>query len=274
MTLYEQLERTAGAQHLSIAKHLKATGVNDWQDLTKARLMDFRDTIRTELAPSSAKTIAAALSAFLHRSEEEGLIPCTTFSEILRLRGEKCVKTFLTPQEVERLERLEVRDEAERYVLNEFLVGCRTGARISDITHFTPENIVNGVLTYTSIKTGITASIPVSAKTAERIAYLNECEVKMYPVQYNRIIRRLCKRAGIDEQVKVHKGGKDKTGPKYQFISSHSARISVCTNLANMNVPVLDIMQIAGHTDPAMTARYIVRTSPRLNERAMNYLSK
>ena len=274
MELYEQLERTAGVQAQAIAKHLKASGVNEWADLTKARLMDFRDTLKRELAPSSAKTVAAALSAFLHRYEEEGLIPCTTFSEILRLRGEKCVKTFLTPSEVERLERLEVKNETERYVLNEFLVGCRTGARISDVKAFTIENIQGGLLTYTSIKTGITASIPVSDTTAERIAYLNECGVEVSPMQYGRIIRRLCKRAGITEQVKVHKGGKDKTGPKYMFITSHSARISVCTNLANMGVPALDIMQIAGHTDPAMTARYIVRTSPRLNERAMNYLKK
>ena len=87
MELYEQLERTAGVQAQAIAKHLKASGVNEWADLTKARLMDFRDTLKRELAPSSAKTVAAALSAFLHRYEEEGLIPCTTFSEILRLRN-------------------------------------------------------------------------------------------------------------------------------------------------------------------------------------------
>lgn len=274
MILYKQLERTGGPQAQAIAKHLKAVGINDWQDLTKARIMDFRDEIKDTLAPSSAKTVAAALSAFLHRYEDEGLFPCNTFAEVLRLRGEKCVKTYLTPQEVERLERVEPKNDVERYVLNEFLVGCKTGARISDIGQFTMENIENGRLTYTSIKTGITATIPVSATTAERIKYLNDHQMHLWPAQYIRIIRRLCERAGINEQVKVHKAGEDKVGPKYQFMSSHSARVSVCTNLANMNVPVLDIMQIAGHTDPAMTARYIVRTQPKLNDKAMNYLSK
>ena len=274
MTLYAQLERTGGPQAQAIAKHLKAVGVNDWDDLTKVRIMDFRDEIKNTLAPSSAKTIGAALSAFLHRYEDEGLFPCTTFAEVLRLRGEKCVKTYLTPQEVERLERVDLENDVERYVLNEFLVGCKTGARISDIGQFTLENIEDGRLTYTSIKTGITATIPVSATTAERIKYLNEHSLQLWPTQNIRVIQRLCKRAGITEQVKVHKGGKDKIGPKYTFITPHSARISVCTNLANMNVPVLDIMQIAGHTDPAMTARYIVRTQPKLNDKAMNFLSK
>lgn len=274
MKLYTQLERTGGPQAQAIAKHLKAIGVNDWQDLTKARIMDFRDEIKNKLAPSSAKTVGAALAAFLHRYEDEGLFPCTNFAEVLRLKGEKSVKTFLTPQEVERLERVELKNEIERYVLNEFLVGCKTGARVSDVGQFSLENIDNGQLTYTSIKTGITATIPVSTTTAERIKYLNDHPMHLWPAQYIRIIRRLCERAGITEQVKVHKGGKDKVGPKYKFISSHSARVSVCTNLANMNVPVLDIMQIAGHTDPAMTARYIVRTQPKLNDKAMNYLSK
>lgn len=270
--LYHELEKVAGVQAPAIIKHLNEVGIVEWSDLTKFHLMALRDHLKDVLAPSSAKTIGACLSAFLHRYEEEGVIPCTDFAKVLTMRGERCQKTYLTKEEIERLERVETRKETEAYVLNEFLVGCRTGARISDIRHLTSENIVGGMLTYTSQKTGITATMPCSERTAERIAWLMAHPLDVNLVTYNATIRRLCKRAGIDTPTKVHKAGEDMTGPKWQFITSHSARISTCTNLAEMGVPMTDIAQIAGHTDISMTFRYVVRTAPKLNDLAMNFL--
>ena len=231
--------------------------------------MDFRDELRKSLAPSSAKTVAASLVALLRRYEDDGVIPCKDYATILRLKGEAPVKTYLNESELERLERVQTKCPNERIVLNEFLVGTKTGARLSDIRELTEANVTRGTLTYTSKKTGITASVPCSAKTVERLRWLKENGHEVDTATFNRTIRRLCKRAGINEQVKVHKAGKDMTGPKWKFISSHSARISVATNLADNGTPLADIRDILGHTGTAMTSRYVCRREVKLNEKSL-----
>lgn len=267
--LFKAVETHGGAQSASISKHLRNAGIKDWEDLTRRKLMDFRDGLKKDLAPSSAKTVAAALSAVLHRYEDEGIIPCRDYATILRLKGEAPVKTYLNESEIERLERVTTRTIAERVVLNEFLVGTKTGARLSDIRELTETNIVGHTLTYTSKKTGITASVPCSERTRERLRWLEANRKPMDTATFNRIIRRLCRRAGIDEQVKVHKAGEDMTGPKWKFISSHSARISVATNLSEANTPLSDIRDILGHTNTAMTSRYVCRREVKLNEKSL-----
>ena len=66
--------------------------------------------------------------------------------------------------------------------------------------------------------------------------------------------------------------GEEKTGPKYQFLSSHSARVSFCTILADYGTDILDIMRLAGHTNPNMSARYIVRHDVKVNPKVEQFL--
>lgn len=267
--LFKAIERYGGLQANTITKHLRNAQIEDFSDLTRGRVMDFKDDLKDTLAPSSAKTVAASLVAILKRYEDEGIIPCKDFATILRLKGEAPVKTYLNEQELERLERVPTRTVVERVVLNEFLVGTKTGARLSDIRQLTEENVAGGILTYTSQKTGITASVPCSEKTVARLKWLRENGREVDTATFNRAIRRLCERAGINQTVKVHKGGKDVTGPKWMFISSHSARISVATNLAENGTPITDIRDILGHSGTAMTSRYVCRREVKLNEKSL-----
>lgn len=270
-TLYKTIERHGGKQSPAILKHLQASNLTEWADLTKAGLMAFRDELKGTLSPSSAKTIGASLAAILHRYEDEGIIPCKDFATILKIKGEAPVKTYLTTDELNALEGVKTKSEVEEFVLNEFIIGTKTGCRLSDILNLTEQNIENGVLTYTSIKTGITASVPCSERTRERIEWVTNHPRTIATAVYNTTIRRLCKRAGIDTPVKVHKAGEDKTGPKWQFISSHSARISVATNLASAGVSIVDISHLIGHRTPMQTSAYIVRTMPKLNDKQLKY---
>lgn len=267
--LFRAIERHGGLQANTITKHLRKAKIADFSDLTRAKVMDLRDELRKSLAPSSAKTVAASLVALLRRYEDEGVIPCRDYATILRLKGEPPVKTYLTLDELERLERVETKCLNEAVVLNEFLVGTKTGARLSDIRELTEENVTRGTLTYTSKKTGITASVPCSERTVARLKWLKENGREVDTSTFNRTIQRLCKRAGITDEVKVHKGGRDMTGPKWKFISSHSARISVATNLADNGTPLTDIRDILGHTGTAMTSRYVCRRDVKLNEKSL-----
>jgi len=270
MELYEALKRAAGQQAPALAKYMRAAGISGWQDLDKGHLFDLRDAIISGVASSSAHTYFAVLKAFLGRYEESEPI-CQEYRSILKARNAKPQKTYLNKKDLQKLEGVRTDTPQERLVLAQFLVGAYTGMRLSDIREATTCAIDGGTLTYTSIKTGIQATVPCSKKTAELIRIAQSEEATVTTAGFEKIIRRLCKRAGINERVTVVKAGRHMEGEKWRFISSHSARISFCTNLANLGVPLLELKQMSGHSSVGAVERYVVSRNVNLTQRAMAY---
>ncbi|MBQ6097949.1 MAG: tyrosine-type recombinase/integrase [Bacteroidales bacterium] len=270
--LVTAIRNSAGAQAPALIKHLDASGIKDWGDLTKARLFEFRDDVLESVATTSARTYFAVLKGVLARYEDEEEF-CRDYRDILHAKKEAPVKTYLTFSELKKLEQVEVKGQTEKQVLYQFLIGAYTGMRISDIREVTAENVTDGHLSYVSKKTAVHAVVPCSERVQGYILWVQENEQDISLPGYNKAIRRLCKRAGINDRVKVYKAGETKTGPKHQYVSSHTARISFCTNLAKLNVPLLDISRMAGHTSTAMTERYIVNTNVELPQSALKYFA-
>ena len=269
-TLHEAIQAHAKGAVPALTRYLNECGLNDWEDLTRANLNDFRDHVAERVAQSTARTYFAVFKAILKRYEDDAPI-CKDYAEILKAKNEKPVKTFLTVKELERLEQVQVKKPNEQIVLDEFLIGAYTGMRISDAREISEENMANGCISYVSIKTGVHAVVPMKAGIAERIRRVQANESEMPLASYNKIIRRLCKRAGITERVKVFKAGEHDKGEKWEFVSSHTARQSFCTNLSILGVPIIEISKLAGHTSTAMTERYIVKTNVNLCDRALKY---
>jgi site-specific recombinase XerD len=88
---------------------------------------------------------------------------------------------------------------------------------------------------------------------------------------YNLALRRMAQRAGITERVKVFKAGEHKKGEKWEYLSSHSARISFCTNLVNLGVPLIEVASMMGHASVSQTERYYVKTQIELSNKALKY---
>ena len=269
-TLHEAIQAHAKGAAPSLMKYLQECGLNDWSDLTKAHLNDFRDHVTERVAQSTARTYFAVFKAILKRYEDD-VDFCKDYADILKAKNEKPVRTFLTMKELERLERVEVLTPNEQFVLDEFLIGAYTGMRISDAREISYENMANGYISYVSIKTGIQAVVPIKKGIAERIERVQANESDLPLMTYNRIIRRLCERAGITERVKIYKAGEHQKGQKWEYISSHSARVSFCTNLANLGVPLVHITKMAGHTSQSMTERYIVKSALEIDNKALKY---
>lgn len=271
MTIFfKVIEHNGGNNAPALLKHLRSAKIYNWKDLTKSRLFEFRDNILNTVASTSARTYMAVLKSILMRYEEDEKF-CREYRQILHVKNEKAVKTYLTTKELERLEHVKTNNQNERFVQLLFLIGAYTGMRISDAKNVTKENIQGDVLSYVSQKTKINAVVPCS----ERIkSYINEMQANDSEVSlagYNDIIRRLCRRAGITERVKVYRAGVSETGEKWRFISSHTARISFCTNLSDLNVPLIDIARMAGHSSVTMTERYIIKHKVSLPSAAMKY---
>lgn len=269
-SLQQAIESHAKGATPALLRYLQECELNEWGDLTKANLNDFRDYVAERVAQSTARTYFAVLKAILKRYEDD-IDFCKDYASILKAKNEKPVKTYLTMRELERLERVVPSTANEQYVLDEFLIGAYTGMRISDAREISGENMANGYISYVSIKTGIQAVVPMKNGIEERIKRVQENEFEMPLMTYNRIIRKLCQKAGITERVKVFKAGEHKKGEKWEYVSSHTARISFCTNLANLGVPLLQIAKMAGHTSTQMTERYIVKTKVELDAKALKF---
>ena len=58
-TLHEAINAHAGQHAPALAKYLNECGLNEWADLTRANLNDFRDHVAERVAQSSARTYFA-----------------------------------------------------------------------------------------------------------------------------------------------------------------------------------------------------------------------
>lgn len=270
-TLQEALIMHGGKNATCIIKHLGNAGISRWEDCTKAALADFVDELAGNVCRASAHTYCATLKAVLGRYSEDAPIPCKDVHTALKCRNERCQKTYLTPDEIERLERVIPYNDREKFVKLCFLVSTKTGMRISDTMRVDMNNIIDGHLTYVSEKTSIEATIPISERVKGWIEQLNGLK-RPSLATYDSAIKKLCRRAGIDSEVKVFKAGKERICAKWECVSSHTARVSFCTNLSQLNVSLNDIAVLAGHTSQTMTANYIVRTTPKLSETALDFL--
>lgn len=269
-TLYDEILRLCGKNGGSIVKHLEASGIKGWEDISRANLAYFRDHLVESVARSSAHTYASQFCAVLGRYEDELGLP-RAWREIMHVKNEKPVKTYLTRSEIDRFAEVKPKNEKERYVQACFLVSCWTGMRVSDAKNVSEENIENGYLRYTSIKTGVEAVVPAKPGLWELIQIVQSYGTEMDLMGYNRRLRSMCKRAGIDETVKVVKAGKHLTLPKYECVSSHTGRISFASCLNEAGAGLVEIASLMGHTDQKTTLRYICKTSVSLSAKAMRF---
>lgn len=262
-----------GHQSKALLKHLAAAGVYDWPDLTeKGGIYKLRDELRGTCAPSTARTYMATMKGFLARHDEERGV-CKDYRKILKNKADKAVRTYLTKGELQRVERCEILTERERLVRARFLIGAYTGMRISDAMEVSTSNVSHGMITYVAKKTGTEATVPCPRKVLDLIAYVKANDREMSLMTYNKVLRIVCMKSGVNSTVKIHLGGETQEGPKWKFVSSHTARISFATNLANAGVPLIQLAGMMGHSSTQMTERYIANKSVQLSDSAMEYFA-
>ncbi|CCG98369.1 integrase family protein [Fibrella aestuarina BUZ 2] len=145
-----------------------------------------------------------------------------------------------------------------------FLIGCYTGLRFSDFSQLRPENITHEgrIFTRKTLKTFEKVSIPLNPNVLAILAKYEGVPPRTISNQkLNDYLKDLCELVGFTEGVEVGrtKGGKREVRyvPKYELVTSHTARRSFATNayLAGVN-PVM-IMKVTGHRSESVFLRYI-----------------
>lgn len=230
-----------------------------WKDITDDLLRDFVDESTEDMAASSAKTLCAELKAVLNENKRK--IPSENYMRILTLRGEASQAVYLTRDEMMRILRYKPCGVIELHVKRNFVIELLTGARRCDAEKLTINNcdMDTGMLSYVPKKTpNIVVRVPVDERLGLR-GYLAMTRKKTCDLSvFNDTIRRICRECKIDTQCTVFRRGKTETAPKWQLVSSHTARRSFATNLFLAGASLEDIALLMGHgKNIETTKRYI-----------------
>lgn len=228
-------------------------------------LRSFQPEKRTFLAYKQAtvrsyyqKTISA-----VNKAGRQGYkVNTAAFSEY-SVKDEDTGAVYLTMKELSSICSLRLRGEAAQ-VRDIFLVGCLTGLRYSDYSRLSEENFLSGNITILTKKTETKVSIPIHYIIKEIITRnqgYGFLKYKCSQQNFNKMIKGICKKAGIVDKVMIEytRGFKKvrKVYKKYELISSHTARRTAATNMYLAGIPTFRIMLITGHKSETSFYRYI-----------------
>ena len=144
-----------------------------------------------------------------------------------------------------------------------FLVGCHTGLRFSDFSILKPNQIKDGFIETTQIKTGGAVVIPVHDVVKNILAkYNGQLPQAITNQKFNKYIKdvvKLVDELKVEVDITSTKGGKSiiVRSQKCELISTHTARRSFATNQFRAGLPSLTIMSITGHKTEKAFLKYI-----------------
>ena len=269
---FEQEWTRAGNRPQILHFMREAIGVNEvqWSDITTLNLSKVREYICECVAGNSACTYLAILKAFLASYVDENLFPCKNPHKELKAKRVPSEQVVLTASEIALIERYNPKTEKEKWVKAQFLCEYYCLARSSDIQQLTDENIQGDFITYVSKKTMVATTVPLHKNFTK---YFMQRGKALNRATFNRIIKRICMKCGIDEEIKLFYHGKVQVRKKYELIGSHTARRSGATELARRDVPIATISKLMNHTNTLITSRYIFANTRNLGEEAMSFFN-
>ncbi|NLP59232.1 site-specific integrase [Lutibacter sp. B1] len=160
-----------------------------------------------------------------------------------------------------------------------FIIGLRTGLRISDFLRLKHTNIKDGYIEIETQKTEQEVVIPMHPQVKEILEKRNGFPRQISDQKFNLYIKDVCEEAKLTQMVSGSKIDKETnrkkegTYPKYELVTSHICRRSFASNLYG-NLPNLAIMGITGHKTETQFLRYIKVTSKENANKLKEYWAK
>lgn len=169
---------------------------------------------------------------------------------------------FLTMREVYKIHRYTNLPPREIEIKDYFVVGCLTALRFSDYSRLRPKNFIRNKIVIKTKKTNTPVQVPMHPVVREIIQkYSKELPPAPSAQHFNRQIKKICRKIGFKKKVLFERQigmlRVSKLIPKYQFISSHTARRSAATNMYLAGIMPFRIMLITGHKTEKSFFKYI-----------------
>lgn len=252
-------------------------GKPDFLDIDLEFYQQFVDFLRKNRLPTSkgkkpqtglsVNTIGKkiqTLKIFLNAAAEHGINPSQKYkSRNFVTISEESDNIYLTKEELSKLYNFDLSDKPSLdRVRDKFIVASWTGLRYSDLQQITPDKVKGDYIELKQQKTGKKVVIPIHYTVTEILnKYNGKLPKPISNQKYNELLKEAARLAGIDApfiKTASYNGLKvEKKYPKYELISSHTARRSFCTNAYKDNIPTLAIMAISGHRTEQAFLKYI-----------------
>lgn len=192
-------------------------------------------------------------------------LPASRLSELeFDTRREETDSIYLKESEVlELLEVKEFEDPMHEIVRDVFVIGCFTGMRFSDYTTIDTAAIRENRLSFIQKKTGDRVTLPIHPIVNQ---ILNKYNYQLPEVPTNNIFNQILKQIGakmsslqvmFTKQVTYKRERQQIVKKKYEFLQTHTARRSFCSNEYLKGTDLLVIMAISGHKSHKSFMRYI-----------------
>lgn len=223
----------------------------DFKDITYMFLKDFEVYLREK--GNGINTVAKhlrQLRTLVNEAINQGYIHSDAYPfRKFKIKQEKGRHEFLTPDELRKLENMEVSDKKLRHVLDAFLFCCYVGLRFSDFCQLTPANFIRisgkKWLHFKSIKTGIELRLPLHLLfDGKALSILDRYDIYEFAnlgsnCETNRALAEITALAHIKKHV-----------------TYHTARHTCATLLVHQGVPITTVQKLLGHTSVKTTEIY------------------
>lgn len=223
----------------------------DFKDITYTFLKDFEVYLREK--GNGVNTVAKhlrQLRTLVNEAINQGYIHADAYPfRKYKIKQEKGRHEFLTPDELRKLENLEINDRKLRHVLDAFLFCCYVGLRFSDFCQLTPANFikVNGKrwLHFKSIKTGIELRLPLHLLfEGKALAILDKYNIAEFAsLGSNSEVNKCLAQITMIARIKKH-------------VTYHTARHTCATLLIHQGVPITTVQKLLGHASVKTTEIY------------------
>lgn len=228
----------------------------------------FLKSIRKLSNTTIEKNISTIKGIVLEAKEQKLEINPEIESKKFTFTRDEPIDTYLNESEIHLIYNLDLSDNNRlNNVRDLFIIGLWTGLRISDLKRINSFLFNKDVIVISETqKTGEIIEIPIHWQVQEILNKRNnELPTIISEQKFNEYIKELCQEAKITEMtlgnIKNPKTNRKERGyyPKYQLISSHTARRSFATNLYG-KLPDKTIMAITGHRSHTQFMKYIKTT--------------
>lgn len=173
---------------------------------------------------------------------------------------------FLTIEELMTLYQHEFTSKKLEHVRDTYCFSCFTGLRFSDVKQLRSSNIQEDHIRLNVQKTKtIDQVIPLNNYSKALLDKYKDTIYEPLPVissqKFNEYIKKCCKEAEINTLVTITRyiGQRrvDKTVPKYELITSHTARKTFVTNSLILGMKEIVVRNITGHKKESSFRRYV-----------------
>jgi integrase len=237
------------------------------KDFAQSDIDKFSDflIIDEEFAMNTHAKSQMDLSQIIKYAVKLKKIPASKLLELeFDTRRELTDSIYLTEDEI--LQLLEIKDfddPVHEKVRDVFVVGCFTGMRFSDYSTIDINAIRNNRLEFVQKKTGGKVTIPIHPVVNMILKkYDNSLPKVPKNNEFNRIIKLVgeklpCLHIPFTKQVTYGRELKELVSMKFNYLQTHTARRSFCSNEFLKKTDPMIIMSISGHKSHKSFMRYI-----------------